>query len=463
MCLCGSDGRAGIAGRREEKNMGELRTGDKLTSVQGVGIAVKQFLGEGGQGAVYLIDYGGTDKALKWYHTSYLDNMRKKGTLKAFYDNLKQNIASGAPTKDFLWPQDVTPWSDGANASFGYVMDVRPKEYHELTDFFMENGRGRSLFASDEAMLNACIHIVEAFRVLHNGGYSYQDINNGNFFINEKTGKVLICDNDNVTVNEMNFGIGGKQRWMAPEVVMGGVPNKFSDRFSLAVVLFRILFFRQHPLEGQYSSPPCMTPEFEKLYYGSDPVFLFDPVDKRNAPVDYLNSAAMILWPMYPEYIHNLFIDTYGREGIRNPERRPVDIQWLEAFVRLKGESAKCPKCGRGLFLDPEKPVTCTKCKAPLRAPFNLRCGSFLVPIVPGSSVPAYIADFKLADCTENMAKVLRNQNTGAVGLGNLTATLWIVQYADGSSRQVGQREVAPIAEGMKLLVGGKEINAERV
>lgn len=34
--------------------------------------------------------------------------------------------------------------------------------------------------------------------MLHRHGYSYQDLNDGNFFINPESGDVLICDNDNV-------------------------------------------------------------------------------------------------------------------------------------------------------------------------------------------------------------------------------------------------------------------------
>ena len=128
-------------------------------------------------------------------------------------------------------------------------------------------------FKSFYALCTAAINIIEAFRALHNNGYSYQDINNGNFFINPENGDVLICDNDNVSPFGTNLGIMGKQRWMAPEIVMGkNDPDKNSDRFSLAVVLFRLLFIN-HPLEGRYSTPPCMTKELEQKYYGSAPIF----------------------------------------------------------------------------------------------------------------------------------------------------------------------------------------------
>jgi DNA-binding helix-hairpin-helix protein with protein kinase domain len=41
-------------------------------------------------------------------------------------------------------------------------------------------------------MVNAALNITAGFRALHNKGYSYQDLNDGNFFINPQNGNVLI-------------------------------------------------------------------------------------------------------------------------------------------------------------------------------------------------------------------------------------------------------------------------------
>ena len=61
---------------------------------------------------------------------------------------------------------------------------------------------------------------------------SYQDLNDGNFFIDVSNGDILICDNDNVTPDGMkNAGnIGGKPGYMAPEIVCGkSHPNSLTD------------------------------------------------------------------------------------------------------------------------------------------------------------------------------------------------------------------------------------------
>jgi hypothetical protein len=80
----------------------------------------REFLGEGGQGAVYLVDYAGSRKALKWYTGKNFANPKK------FYENLENNIKMGSPAGAFLWPLDITePVRGGA---FGYIMDLRPGE-----------------------------------------------------------------------------------------------------------------------------------------------------------------------------------------------------------------------------------------------------------------------------------------------------------------------------------------------
>lgn len=428
--------------------MGRLAPGDTVVSKGGVTITVKKFLGEGGQGAVYLVDYNGSQKALKWYHQTYI----KKLEAKDFYENLSNNIFNGAPTKSFLWPQDLTKWSGNDEEQYGYIMDVRSSGFNELTDFYMR----KVVFKSDIELLTACINIVEGFRNLHNKGYSYQDINNGNFFINKDTGEVLICDNDNVSVNKSNFGIKGKQRYMAPEIVLGGTPDKFSDRFSLAVVLFRMLFCGQHPLEGKYSTPPCMTTEFEKRYYGSDPVFLFDPSDKRNEPVSYLNDAAMKLWPLYPDYIHDLFIKTFNNVGVKNPGNRPIEVTWLEALIKLRSELVKCPKCGREIFLDAQKAVPCSKCGTALRAPYNFVFDTTEIPVVPGSKICKYQIEPASNECNNFVGQVLRNQSTNEVGLGNLSNETWTAIYDDGTTQSVAPKSVVVIKPGLTVMISNK-------
>lgn len=200
-------------------------------------------------------------------------------------------------------------------------------------------------FKSFYALCTAAINIIEAFRALHNNGYSYQDINNGNFFINPENGDVLICDNDNVSPFGTNLGIMGKQRWMAPEIVMGkNDPDKNSDRFSLAVVLFRLLFIN-HPLEGRYSTPPCMTKEAEQKYYGSAPIFVYDPSTTENRPIPGTDHNLKLFWNVYPDYVKEAFIRAFSHDVMMKQKPRILEKEWLDIFIRLRTEIGRCPHC----------------------------------------------------------------------------------------------------------------------
>ena len=318
--------------------MGNLKVHDKLDIQAGGQAEVLDEFGSGGQGTVYKVSYNGKTYALKWYHLGVF-----KGKENDFYKNLENNISNGAPTDAFLWPKAITKVY---NDQFGYLMDVRPSGYEELTNFFVGGRKQKQArFKSFYALCTAAINIIEAFRALHNNGYSYQDINNGNFFISPENGDVLICDNDNVSPFGTNLGIMGKQRWMAPEIVMGkNDPDKNSDRFSLAVVLFRLLFIN-HPLEGRYSTPPCMTKEAEQKYYGSAPIFVYDPSTTENRPIPGTDHNLKLFWNVYPDYVKEAFIRAFSHDVMMKQKPRILEKEWLDIFIRLRTEIGRCPHC----------------------------------------------------------------------------------------------------------------------
>lgn len=107
--------------------MGNLKVHDKLDIQAGGQVEVLDEFGSGGQGTVYKVSYNGKTYALKWYHPRVF-----KGKENDFYKNLENNISNGAPTDAFLWPKAITKVY---NDQFGYLMDVRPSGYEELTNF----------------------------------------------------------------------------------------------------------------------------------------------------------------------------------------------------------------------------------------------------------------------------------------------------------------------------------------
>lgn len=151
--------------------MTELSKNSIVSLVGGGSATIIKELGRGGQGIVYLVEVCGEKKALKWYLNAPDDK---------FYRNLERNIVSGAPSDAFLWPEFLTEKQQG---SYGYIMKLRPQNYYEFGNFLL----AKVSFKSFTAMLSAAMKICNGFMMLHRFGYSYQDLNDGNFFIDPQT------------------------------------------------------------------------------------------------------------------------------------------------------------------------------------------------------------------------------------------------------------------------------------
>lgn len=411
--------------------------GYKVPLANGAYAQIIEKLGEGGQGVVYKVSMGGKEYALKWYHKGAIQSPRK------FYANLENNIKKGAPTKAFLWPQYLTKQ---IGDSFGYIMELRPGNYREFSEFLL----AKVHFASLTAAVNAALNITNGFRQLHRNGFSYQDLNDGNFFIDPATGEVLICDNDNVAPYGESLGIAGKARYMAPEVVRNITrPNVMTDRFSLTVVLFRLLFL-DHPLEGRrVVEAPCLTEELELKFYGKNPVFVYDPLDNSNRPVRGVHANVVRFWPMYPKFIRDKFVEALSQEAMHGQKPRPTDNDWQQCFTRLRDCIVTC-SCGEETFLAPGEDSLCINCGRKIPKPPTLNChtGKYEPPLFPGVKLYRCHVDKLSDDYCEVIGEVVRNpKNPGVWGLRNLSDMVWNAETQDGEIRPVGRGQIAPVMQ----------------
>jgi serine/threonine protein kinase len=418
--------------------MADLENGFTIKT-KGFGtVIVGQKLGEGGQGAVYRVDYNGQPKALKWYSGKKFDAPDK------FYANLENNIKLGKPTKSFLWPEDVT---EHEGEAFGYIMDLFPPEYKDFSRFLI----GKEGFASITAMVNASLQIVAAFRELHNKGYSYQDLNDGNFRINPKNGDVLICDNDNVSEFGKNSGIAGKARYMAPEIVAKQAkPKKQTDQFSLSVVLF-LLWTNNHPLEGKNACPVCMDAKHERRIYGENPVFIFDPTDKSNTPVPGLHKGAITRWPFLPAYLQKEFIHAFSKEVMSDPTMRIIELEWLRLFIRMRGEIYKC-SCGEVYFADPATPNPCPECKKINAFQFYIKTKRYNLPVHQRTKLYACHTEKDSEDF-----ETLTGEVTAAGGgfkLKNVSGKNWMITDGENTTSLEPDKDVG-LTKGLKIDFGG--------
>jgi DNA-binding helix-hairpin-helix protein with protein kinase domain len=422
--------------------MTEFKSGDKVNLLGGPCAVIEKRLGAGGQGIVYAITIDGKPYALKWYTCKFKDK-------DAFRKNMEKNIADGPPDGKFLWPLFMT---GEQNDSFGYVMHLRPREYSEFSDILNK----KVDFPSTKLVINSALNIVNGFRSLHRKGLSYQDLNDGNFFINVNTGDVLICDNDNVTPDgKKNSGnIGGKPGYMAPEIVKGeSSPNSLTDCHSLAVILFK-LFCRHDPLMGeQYVKGVCITEKREYELYGSNPVFIFDPANDTNRPVKGIHPNPLKLWPVYPAFLQEAFIQSFA-EGMKNPNARLPENEWQKVLVRLRDELLQCPSCTDDMFLNrfPKGGTIQCNCGHSYSYPLRLALGKYNVPLFPGVKLYACHTRGGNDDYAVITGEVIMNKNNPALwGIKNLSGDSWLMSPENGEDKNIENGSVIPIASNLSI------------
>ncbi|HFI0564092.1 TPA: hypothetical protein ACGO35_001817 [Streptococcus suis] len=431
--------------------MAELQEGTVIMSTAGIPITIISRIGGGGQGDVYKVDFGGETKVLKWYHPSAIKDP------KAFKENLKENIRRGAPDKAFIWPEAVTEDIDG---TFGYVMEFIPEGYKEFTEYLAQPGGGG--FQTFKAIVQVGLKLITAFRILHNNGYSYQDLSAGNFFINPQKGDIIICDNDNVAPNGTHTGILGTPPYIAPEIIMGETkPNTHSDEYSLAVVLFMLLF-TSHPLEGKLWTLPCLTPAIEKKLYGSNPVFIMDPDNTSNRPVKGIHVDLLNRWEYVPSYIKDIFIKAFSKESLQGKEvggrkvyPRVKEFEWTEAFVRFQNEIVRCPNCNDEIFIQNSSDTPCDQCHRVYPVKYQFVYPKYTVAAVKNSIVyQCQLGTCNPEDALKRLALVVEKAGSpGVLGLKNKSKVAFKATSPSGKTKLLEMERALPLIPGVKISV----------
>ena len=407
-----------------------LKPKTSISLTNGQSATILRVLGQGGQGTVYEVSLNGQKMALKWYtHPAYTTNAN-------FYHNLETNIRIGSPSSAFLWPEYLTTPQHG---SFGYIMPLRPKNYIEFSRFLLAKERFHSL----QALFSAAINICDAFKALHIKGLSYQDLNDGNFFLDPKTGEVLICDNDNVIFHGANLGVAGKTRYMAPEVVAGELPNTYTDRFSLTVILF-LLLYGNHPFEGErVLAQPCMRESDEKRFFGYEMLFIYHPIDSRNRPVHGIHNNVIRRWNAFPAVLRNQFLEEFSHEKLyANPQSRLIEAEWVRLLQNIKDHIALCPYCHQETFVDDQNATRCVSCGTLLQVKVRMKFDGRHLPLIAGNQY----------DLGEGIKfDAVLSTTDKLLWLRNTSKNTWQVMTTKGEQRPLAPKALMPAKSGIRI------------
>jgi len=425
-----------------------LKSGQKVRTSSSRGdCTVEKLLGSGGQGEVYQAQLDGKPVAVKWYYPTSATPDQQKA--------LEALIKIGAPSDRFLWPMQLATAS--ATTGFGYVMPLRNRRFRSIVDLMK-----RRIEPSFRALATAGLELSHSYLQLHTKGLCYRDISFGNAFFDPDTGEILICDNDNVAIdNQSRSAVYGTPRFMAPEIVRGdAVPGTQTDLFSLAVLLF-YMFVMHHPLEGRKElAIKCLDLPAMKKLYGTEPLFIFDPSDNSNAPDPQYQRNALAFWSVYPHFLRDLFTKAFT-DGIRDPQHGRVrESNWRAVMVRLRDSIIYCTHCNVENFHDGgEDNDRCWSCRRQLRLPPRVRIAKNFVMLNHDTFLFAHHVDEeKKYDFTHPVAAVTKHPVDPDIwGLKNLSLETWSTTNNKGEVKDVSPGRSVTLALGTRINFGHAE------
>ncbi|MGQ0660775.1 protein kinase domain-containing protein [Sphingosinicella sp.] len=417
-----------------------LQPGQPFLTVNHRRGTVGQLLGAGGQGECYHVTVDGLPFALKWYHRNYVEiDTGLRG-------RLERAVRRGAPTGNFLWPFDLVEIA--GSGSFGYFMPLRGHEYVSIRDLIAAPPKRVEIDLGRRAKI--CVQLAESFLELHASGFCYQDINFGNIFFDPATARILICDNDNVNIDGADASIYGTRKFMAPEVTRREtLPNSRTDLYSMSVLFFYTLL-GWHPLDGRREHEvTLMDANAEHRLYGGDPLFIFDPANDENGPVQGYHDAIVARWNSLPSTVRTLFTRAFTK-GLVDPGARVLETQWRTALNKVPGAVFQCGYCGFEHVAEIRgKKATarhdCLACRQPMTPPFFLLRGTKSERLGVGDMIGGGKGRVEVHPTRAEL-----------VGLRNLTQGPWQVQVPGaGSTHEVPPGKTVRLMDGVRIDFGG--------
>ena len=120
-------------------------------------------------GRVYEVIFNGSILVLKWFDADdYIHYDR------AYYDNLRQKCIIGSPNNNFIWPINITDYSE---QGFGYLMKKIPENFISMTDWL-----SCKVQVKTQTLIRTALNLVYSLRSLGICGLCGADLHDGNIF-----------------------------------------------------------------------------------------------------------------------------------------------------------------------------------------------------------------------------------------------------------------------------------------
>jgi len=222
-------------------------TGQVYQGYTGKRYSASKKIGQGGEGAVFAIEEEAA-LVIKIYSET-LDHDKSEKLV------FMSSIINDELSKFAAWPLDVA--RDRSGRVCGFVMR-KLESYVPLHNLFSPMDR-KKLFPDKgyNFLVHVSRNLAAAFHKIHQLGIVIGDVNEANIVVNAE-GMVALIDCDSFQIkngNKYHFCEVGIPRYTPPELLIKGSFDRVirtinTDNFSLATLIFQLLFLGRSPFTG---------------------------------------------------------------------------------------------------------------------------------------------------------------------------------------------------------------------
>lgn len=430
--------------------MTKLKKGDVVRSEDGKReFIVDALIHTGtGQGDIYKVHSDKDIFALKLFHTGDMNILKRQ---------MHRLQLRGRASAAFVHPLYVV----NVDGNVGYVMEfLSPEEY--ISSSILFNGVERVLDNGDVIREELPLYqklglwklIFEAIKILFDADISLGDVKYDNIKINKNTGGIKILDTDTAVGGKAKAMVRGTIGFMEPLVMRGEkAPNKYSDAYSLAVMLYMSLI-SGHPLRGRRYHEQC-NQNIDVYTFATNPVYVYNKKDKSNRPAPHEKRTIARL-KKYPEYfleaMHRTFVD-----GLFEDEtKRTTPGEWLEIIDRLYEDHFICKQCGEEHFFETAE-RNCHVCGTELELPIKLVCdGSDRSGVYLFNGTEVWTGDLIEKENSYQLFKVVVSDFDKKFSLLCTSTQPVTLELKNGFSKDFGRGDIIPIFLDSKLTISNK-------
>ncbi|PTL85176.1 SH3 domain-containing protein [Vitiosangium sp. GDMCC 1.1324] len=305
-----------------------------LFNARGERIALGPELGRGGEGAVYTLPRDPQRVAKVYLTAPPVEQGQKLLWMAAHAPSGVEKLAA--------WPHEVLHEGRAGGPVRGFTMS-RVNGYKPIHLLYSTASRRKEFPAADWAFLvQTALNCASVFEELHAVGHLVGDVNESNLLVSPKdaTVRLIDCDSFQIRAESRVYRCEvGVPLFTPPELQgqsFGGLERTSSNEgFSLAVLLFHLLFLGRHPFTGVFTGQGEMTPERAirefRFAYGRNARALQMAPPAIHLPLDTL-----------PVELTALFEQAFAPEASRTG--RPGATAWYRGLQTLARSLRTCPQ-----------------------------------------------------------------------------------------------------------------------